>query len=134
ERAAVDVLHDEVDLALPRGAQVIDGNRVRVAEAAGGQSLAPKAAEPMGDAAYLGPQHLDDHDVLQQRVPRPVDLTHAAPPDERLDLILAVEDAPDQDIAAARQRFAVARTEVHLVVGAHAALRAVFHLDARPRF
>ena len=70
-------------------ADLVDGQDVRMIERRGGPRLVQEAAEPLGIAAQLRPQHLERDRPAERRIGGLVDLAHAAAAEQVLDLIAA---------------------------------------------
>src|SRR5262249_30347005 len=128
ERDAVDELHGD-EGAVAGGADVVDGDDVRVAEPGHRLRLAQEAGPGLGRAADLAAQHLDGDGALELGVVRRVDLAHAAAPDEALQRV-AADDGGGREAAlgALRLRPGAERPVVvgagHASAGARAAARA----------
>jgi hypothetical protein len=88
ERVALQPLRDDVRQRLVR-AHVVDGEDVRVVERARGPRLLLEAAETVRTARRRLRQHLDGDLTAEPRVPRAVDLAHAAGPEGPADLVHA---------------------------------------------
>ena len=89
---AFDELHHHVDQTVARRAQIIDGDGVRMTEAARGLAFTTKAAQPLRIVAHLRREDFDRHLIAEQDVARTIDRAHSAFADQRLDVILTVED------------------------------------------
>ena len=88
---AVDVLHGQevppVDLA-----GVVDPAHVRVRHLPGQPDLAQEALEPARVARQIVGQEFERHLLPELQVVGPVDLAHAAPPEQTDDAVAAGED------------------------------------------
>ena len=69
------------------GADVVDGQDVRVVQRRRGARLLLEAAEPLGIGGERRREHLDRDLALEPRVARAIDLAHPPRPDRRKDLV-----------------------------------------------
>src|SRR5262249_42593013 len=96
QRASLQELRDD-ERRLAVGPDVEDHEDVRVVEGPRRPGLLLEAAQPVRVVADGGRQELDRHVAAQARVPRMVDLAHAAGADKAQDLVgsnaLATRDA-----------------------------------------
>ena len=85
EARARQVLHDQVELALLRLADVVDLDDVSVVDAVGGACLAQHPRAKVGLASEIGSDQLEGHDAVDEDVPGPVDDAHPALAEERFE-------------------------------------------------
>ena len=86
EGLALEQLGDDVRgaVVLP---DVVDRRDVRVVEEPRRERLLLETSHPLGILGERGREHLDRHVPAEARIPRPVDLPHAAGPERREDLV-----------------------------------------------
>ena len=77
ERGTYEVLHDEVELAVVRLADVVNVDDVRVVDAVGGASLAQHPRSEVRLAPKIGTDEFDRDDPIDEHVPRAVHDAHA---------------------------------------------------------
>ena len=80
------MLHDQ-EVDVPFLADVVERADVRVVEGGDRPGLALEAGTRLGVGGQVVRQHLDGDLAIEPRVPRPVDLTHAARPQGGDDLV-----------------------------------------------
>jgi hypothetical protein len=68
-------------------AHVVDGADVGVVQGRGGAGLTLETRETLGIGGKLPGQHLERHLTAELRIPRPVDLAHAARAERFEDLV-----------------------------------------------
>jgi hypothetical protein len=86
QRLALEQLRDDVRHALVR-TDIEDREDVRVTQGGDGASLALEPREPLRVEGHILGQDLDRDFPPQTRVPRPIDLPHAAGPEKAEDLV-----------------------------------------------
>src|ERR1044072_5833837 len=86
-----------------------------------------KSSEPLGIGSDFRRQDFDSHAVAEKDVPRPVDCAHSAFAEQRLHLVLAVEDSIDDRSRIGLEDLPVNRAEANAVVVFGFAGGAVFH-------
>jgi hypothetical protein len=94
DRPAVDVFHhDERDPGRRRVvfAGVVHGDNRRVVQRCGGLSLTPEPGLECLIPGEVLPQRLDRDDAVKTQVTGPIDLGHAAPADDAVELVAAAE-------------------------------------------
>src|SRR6185436_12355465 len=107
KRPPLDVLEHEVCDPFLGYAQVVDLDRVRVAEAARRLSLAQKTPQPGSAGANIAREQFERDDVLEQDVAGAIDGTHPSLPKQRLDLVEAVEGGAEERGRVHLERLAV---------------------------
>ena len=125
QAVALQQLHHQEGGSAVGDAEVGDGDRVGMLDAAGGDAFALEADQSLRAAAGGGLEHLDRHVVLQLEVAGAVDGPEGAGADERLQSVLACQHAARLGFRVrehGRQRLAAARGR---------APRAELRLDAR---
>ena len=128
---AAQELHDEVELAVLRLAEVDDGDGVRVVQAAGGARLGDEAGRGVLFTDEVGVDDLHGDRTPEVRLLGAVDAPHPPDPDELEDDVAAREGPSDERIVRVGRDFAdgkaARRAELVLVVAVVCALRAGAH-------
>jgi hypothetical protein len=75
-----------------------------------------KTTQPFSVAAHFRRQHFDCDAIPEQNVPRTIDRAHATAPEQRFNLILAIEGTTDERVRIFLQDFAVSGTKTYVVV------------------
>jgi hypothetical protein len=101
EALALQELHHVVAGVVRGAAEVIDGDDVGVAQAAGDLGLAAEALEEGGRGGQRRVQRLDGHRALNGGLRGPEDHAHASLTEHALDLVAAIEHRPQQRHAGA---------------------------------
>ena len=105
ERLAVDVLEDDVGVAVLVVAGVDDRDHVGVGDARDRARLAAEALELVGLIRHLAVEHLRRHISLQRLVEREVDGRHSARAELGLQAVSAGQDLADHAGPASCSRF-----------------------------
>src|SRR5207302_4851797 len=108
--------HHQIDKAVARRAEVINGDRIRMPKAPRRLAFALKPAQPFSVAAHFWRQHLNRDAIAEQDVPRAIYRAHATPTEQSVNLILSVENAADKRVRIFFQHLAVFGTEADIVV------------------
>src|SRR6185436_8718344 len=87
KRSPDEVLHDEIELALLRLADVVDVDDVSVVDAVRGARFPEHPGAEMRLAAQVRPDQLDRDDAVDEHVPGAVDDAHPALADARFEAV-----------------------------------------------
>ena len=93
---ALHILEHQEEAALIEAPIVVGGGDVGVVKVGGGHRLALKARQHRRVAHHVGAQHLERHPLADARVVDKVYGTHAALPEEPLDLVASNESRANQ--------------------------------------
>ena len=102
ERDADEVLHDEIELALFRLADVVDVDDVRVIDAVGGARLAEHPRAEVRLAAEVRADQLERDDAVDEDVTGAIDDAHAAFAGARLEPVATGDDASEHRVLRLR--------------------------------
>ena len=91
EADAVQIIHDDIRRALLSHAKIVNGSEIGAGEIAGGTGLLFKSFLAALVLDEVGIEHFDGKCFLQLVIPDFVDGTHAALPEEALDLVAVGE-------------------------------------------
>src|SRR5258708_2760360 len=123
----LDILHHHVDQSFVSGAKIVDGDGVRVAEAARRLAFPAKSPKPFRVRTHLRGKHLYRDAVTQKNMPGAIDGSHPPLAQQSLDLILAVEDGIDHAGGIVFEDFTVKRAKTYVIFVLGVADCAILH-------
>ena len=95
ESVSFDVLHHHINHAIAGCPQVVDGDGVRMTKTARRLTFTTKATQPFGIVPHFRWQNFYRHPVAEENMAGAKDGAHAAFPQQRLNLVLAIKDGAD---------------------------------------